>query len=153
MESRKKRRIGALEAMNGWMNVEMSNLRQTQRQANDRLQVLENKLTEIDSEISEAEHCVKAALDPGARLALEEYQMLLSYLDHKQRLRVNNERQHGFARDRLEKIEDEMTQQGLKIRGMENLLTRRLRELELDRENKQLSLLDEAWLQKLGDEA
>lgn len=44
-----------------------------------------------------------------------------------------------------------MTQWGLKIRGMENLLERRLKELQLDKENKQLSLLDEAWLQKQGD--
>ncbi|MET0006064.1 MAG: hypothetical protein ABW087_20895 [Candidatus Thiodiazotropha sp.] len=65
----------------------------------------------------------------------------------------DNERQHGFARERLEKIENEMIQKGLKIRGMENLLERRFRELALDKENKQLSLLDEAWLQKQKDEA
>ncbi|MGD8911369.1 MAG: hypothetical protein PVJ68_01325 [Candidatus Thiodiazotropha sp.] len=152
MDNRKKRRIEALEAMNGWMNIEMSDLRQTQRQANDRLHVLAERIKVIDGEISEAESCVRAALDPGANLILEEYQMLLTYLDHKQRIRVNNERQHGFARDRLVKIEDEMTQQGLKIRGMENLLERRQRELELDKDNKQLSLLDEAWLQKQRNE-
>ncbi|MES9816762.1 MAG: hypothetical protein AB2794_04635 [Candidatus Thiodiazotropha endolucinida] len=153
MESRNKRRIGALEAMNGWMNVELSELRLTQRQANERLQVLEEKLLEIDSEINEAEHCLRSAVDPGAKLVLEEYQMLFAYLDHKQRLRVNNERQHGYARERLEKIENEMIQQGLKIRGMENLLERRLRELALDNENKQLTLLDEIWLQIQKDEA
>ena len=152
MESRKKRRIDALEALNGWMNIEMSELHQTQRQANDRVQNLEEKLLKIDGEISEAEGYVRSALDPEGNLALEEYQMLLAYLDYKQRIQVNNERQHGFARDRLEKVEDEMTQQGLKIRGMENLLARRLRELALDKENKQLLLLDEAWLQNQRSE-
>jgi hypothetical protein len=153
MENRKKRRIGALEALNGWMNIEMSDLCQTQRQANDRLLHLEERLKEIDGEISEAECCIRSAIDPEANLALEEYQMLVAYLDQKQRIRVNNERQHGFARDRLKKIEGDMSRQGLKIRGMENLLQRRLRELELDKENEQLSLLDEAWLQKQRSEA
>ena len=153
MKNRLKRRIGALKALNGRMNIEMADLRQTHRQADDRLQVLEEKLTLIDGEISEAERCVRSALEPGTNLMLEEYRMLLAYLDHKQRIRFNNERQHGFARDRLEKIEDEMTQQGLKIRGMENLLERRLRELALDNENKQLLLLDETWLQNQRDEA
>ncbi|MEW8000432.1 MAG: hypothetical protein AB2777_15870 [Candidatus Thiodiazotropha endolucinida] len=153
MENRKKRRIGALEAMNGWMSVEMTELRLTQRQANERLHVLEKKMLEIDGEINDAEHCLRSAVDPGTKLVLEEYQMLFAYLDHKQRIRVNNERQHGFARERLEKIENEMIQKGLKIRGMKNLLERRFRELALDKENIQLSLLDEAWLQKQKDEA
>ncbi len=153
MDNRLKRRIGAIKALNGRMNVEMADLRQTHRQADDRLQVLAEKLTLIDGEISEAERCVRSALDPGADLILEEYRMLSAYLEHKQRIRVNSARQHGFARERLEKIEDEMTQQGLKIRGMENLLERRLKELALDNENKQLSMLDEAWLQNRRDEA
>lgn len=148
MKKQKKRRIDAIKALNGRMNIEMDALRQTKRQADERLHVLEEKLNAIDEEISEAESCVRSVLDPGTNLALEEYRMLLAYLDHKQRIRVNSERQHGFARDRLEKIENEMAQQGLKIRGMENLLERRLRELELDEENRQLSQLDEAWLQK-----
>jgi hypothetical protein len=130
------------------MNIEMSELLQTQHQANDRLHFLEEKLMEINDEISDAERCVRSTLDTGANLALEEYQMLLAYLDHKQRIRITNERQQGFARKRLEKIEQEMTQQELKIRGMENLLERRIRELTLTIENKQLSQLDEAWLQK-----
>lgn len=103
MENRKKRRIDALETMNGWMNIEMAELCETQCQASDRLAVLEQKLMKVDDEISEAERCARSALDSGANLVLEEYQMLLAYLDHKQRIRVNNKRQHGFARERLEK--------------------------------------------------
>lgn len=152
MENRKKRRVAALKAMNSWMNIEMSELRQTQCQANDRFHLLEERLKEIDGDISEAEHSLRCASEPQANLALEEYQMLLAYLDHKQRIRVNNERQHGFARDRLEKVDGEIAQQGLKIRGMENLLERRIREQESDKEKEQLLQLDEAWLQKQRDE-
>lgn len=133
------------------MNAEMSGLHQEQSQADRRLRDLERRLTEIDGDISEVEGRARTALDPGTSLVLEEYRMLLAYLDHKQRMRVSNERQEGFARERLEKIENEMTRQGLKIRGMENLLERRLKELQLEMENKRLALLDEAWLQRQED--
>ncbi|WP_316369621.1 hypothetical protein [Candidatus Thiodiazotropha sp. CDECU1] len=153
MEKRIKQRIGALKTLNGRMNSEMAGLRQTRRQADDRLHVIKEKLSVIDEEIGEAERCLRSALDPGSDLALDEYQMLIDYLDYQQRIRFNNERQQGFAQVRLEKIEEEMIQQGLKIRGMENLLERRARELALAKEHKQLSLLDEMWLQKQKDES
>jgi hypothetical protein len=135
------------------MNSEMSGLRQEQRQADQRLRDLDQQLTNIVGEISELDRRAHTELEAGANLVLDEYRMLRAYLDHKQRVRVTNERQRGFARKQLEKIDGEVTRQGLKIRGMENLLERRLRELQLDMEKKQMSMLDEAWLQRPGDQS
>ncbi|MEJ2610284.1 MAG: hypothetical protein P8179_09385 [Candidatus Thiodiazotropha sp.] len=146
MAKGKHRRIAALKALNGLIDIEITGLRQEQRQADERVQVLEEGLSLMDSEISDAEHRARSALDPGANLVIEEYQMTLAYLDQKKRLRVNKERQQGFAQERLKKIEGKLTQQCLKSRGVENLLERRLNEQRLEIENKQRSLLDEAWL-------
>lgn len=153
MEQVKRRRLGALRALSRSMNSEMSGLRQEQRQADQRLRDLDQQLTNIVGEISELDRRAHTELEAGANLVLDEYRMLRAYLDHKQRVRVTNERQRGFARKQLEKIDGEVTRQGLKIRGMENLLERRLRELQLDMEKKQMSMLDEAWLQRPGDQS
>jgi hypothetical protein len=151
MENRKKQRITALKAVNGLMNVEMSGLRLQQRKADEQLSDLKQKQTQIDGEIGAVECRLRAALDSGANLIIDEYRMLISYLDYKQRTRINNERQQKFARERLKRVEDEMIHQGLLIRGIENLLKRRHKELQLETENKQLSLFDDAWLERQGD--
>jgi hypothetical protein len=83
-------------------------------------------------------------------LNLDEYRMLLTFLNHKQGLRINNERQQGFSKQRLKKAADEMIQQSLKVRGIEHLLQRRRKELQLETESKLLSLLDDAWLHRKG---
>jgi hypothetical protein len=146
MDNGKSRRIGMLKALHGLMNIEISGLRQEQQQAVARLHALEEKLMAMDEEIGAVEGRARLALDPGNNLALEEYQMLLAYLDQKQKLRINNERQKEFAQKRLEKIDGKLAQQGLKIRGVENVLERKLDEQRLEAENKQIAHLDEAWL-------
>ena len=148
-----KRRLDTLRALNGWMTIEMSGLRREQRQTDQRLWNFEQRVKAIDAEISEAESRARTALDAGAVLVIEEYRMLQAYLDHKQRTRVNNERQRGFARERLVKIENKITRQELKLRGMENLLQRKFKELQIEMEHKQQSLMDEAWLLRRGDGA
>ncbi len=150
MEKSTKHRIKALQTFNGLMNVEMTGLRSEQRQANDRLDQLEARKRALESEIQTAESQIRSALDPGKRLVLEEYQMLLTYLDQKQRLKVNHERQIGFAQERCGKIEAEMVDQGLKIRGVEHVLERRFNELRLKTEIEQQTHLDEAWLLRPG---
>jgi hypothetical protein len=151
MEKAKKQRVKALKALNGMMNVEMTGLRDEQRQAAERLYQLEQRMAVLEREIEDAEQRVRTVLGVGSNLVLEEYQMLLTYLEQKQRLKVNHERQIGFARERFEKIGEALVQQGLKIRGVEHTLERRLDELRLERENKQLSQLDEAWLLNSGE--
>ena len=150
MKNKKKHRINTLKTVTGLMNAEMSGLRMQQRKVDEQLSALKQKQTKIDGEIGTVECRVSAVLEPGMNLNLEEYRMLLAYLDQKQGMRVNNERQQGFARERLKKVEGKMVHQGLLIRGIDNLLQRRLKELQLETENKLFSLLDDAWLQRQG---
>ncbi|MET0119605.1 MAG: hypothetical protein ABW124_01055 [Candidatus Thiodiazotropha sp. 6PLUC9] len=151
MKRCKKRRISALKSIDGLIDIEINGLRQKQQRTDERVRAIEKGLTQIYSEITEAECQARSSLDPGGNLVIEEYQMLQAYLDQKKRLCVNKERQHGFAQERLETIEGELTQQCLKTRGLKNLLDRRLNEQRLETEKKQLSLLDEAWLLRSGE--
>ncbi|MES9851131.1 MAG: hypothetical protein ABW170_04785 [Candidatus Thiodiazotropha sp. L084R] len=152
MEKSQKRRISALMALDGLIDIEITGLRQKHQQADERVRVIKEGLTKIYNEITEAEDLARSVLDPGVDLVIEEYQMLQAFLDQKKRLCVNKERQHGFAQDRLETIEGELTQQCLKTRGLKNLLERRLNEQRLETEKNQLLLLDEAWLLRSGEE-
>jgi DNA-binding transcriptional MerR regulator len=153
MDKRKKQRISTLNAINGLMNMEITGLKMQQRKEDELLGDLKQKQAEIEREIDAAESQVRTAIDPDAQLILEEYRMLLAYLDHKQGMSVNNLRKQGFTIERIKKIEKKMVHQGLKIRGIENLLQRRHKDLQLDIENKLLSHLDDAWLQReRGDE-
>jgi hypothetical protein len=150
MEKGNKRRIKALKAMNGLIDVRISGLRLQQRKEDKQLSNLKRKQSEIEAEIHSIESHVRTALDPGRMLNLDEYRMLLTFLNHKQGLRINNERQQGFSKQRLKKAADEMIQQSLKVRGIEHLLQRRRKELQLETESKLLSLLDDAWLHRKG---
>jgi flagellar biosynthesis chaperone FliJ len=142
----KYRRIEMLKALQNMINIEISGLRLEQQQADTRLKTLEEKLSEVDEVIQKTEDRVRVVLDSGNTFSIEEYQMLVAFIDQKQKLRINNERQVNFTQKRVEKINQSMIQQGLQIRGIENLLHRRRDELRLESDKKLLSQLDEAWL-------
>ena len=152
MKKCKNRRIAALKALNGLVDIEISGLSDKRRQADERLRVINEDLAEIDSDITNAEYCAQSALDPGARLIIEEYQMLRSYLDMKKRLKVNKQRQQGFAQTRLDSVEKELVTQYQKNRGLQNLLDRKVDDQRLDTEKKQMLIHDEEWLLRKREE-
>jgi flagellar biosynthesis chaperone FliJ len=142
----KYRRIQMLKALQNMINIEISGLRLEQQQADTRLKTLEKKLSEVDEVIQKTEDRVRVVLDSGNTFSIEEYQMLVAFIGQKQKLRINNKRQVNFAQKQVEKINQSMIQQGLQIRGIENLFHRRRDELRLESDKKLLSQLDEAWL-------
>lgn len=146
------RRVAALEALNGLIELEVADLRRAHRDATGRLAAIDAELRAIDRDIGQAERQVRAALGPGRALALDEHRLWLAHLERRQRHRHNQARQRTLARAQVERIEGELAQRCLKTRGIDNARARRVSELQREDDKRQLAALDESWLLRKGED-
>jgi flagellar export protein FliJ len=152
MKGSTRRRINALNILQKLQRVELQSLSGEAQQLANRLRQLEARMNSLQGEIDGTESRVRSTLQAGSDLCLEEMRMSLDFLDNRERLKVNQQRQINFAQNRSDKLAERLTQSGLKVRGMEHLLQHRLDELQLELASRELATLDEAWLQRLGAE-
>lgn len=150
MFKNKKRRLRALQALENLCNSEMETLKDKGRVAREQLKAVENKLSLIDRDIQQVEERLRAGMDSGRSVSVDEFRMMGDYLLERHHVRLNQERQRQYADKQFEAIGEEIKQQHLKIRGVNRVQSRQARELGFELQKRQIIELDETWLLRQG---
>ncbi|HHJ13929.1 MAG TPA: hypothetical protein ENJ79_06060 [Gammaproteobacteria bacterium] len=151
MTKRRQKRLMALQAFERLCHGEMEALRDQGRVARAQLESIESRLSAIDGEIQAAEQGMRAAMDRGSPVSVDEFRMTSDYLHQQHLVHRNQEKQRRYAERQLASVQEKIIQQHLKIRGVGQVRRRKLYQLGLELQKQQMIALDEAWIQRQGE--
>ncbi len=150
MKKIKARRLVALNAFGKFCDIEMNILKVEDRMAREQLESIERDLFGINQEMRQIEEQLRAELDCGHSVSVDNLRGVSEYLQKKHQVHLNKERQRHYAEKQCGDTNEKIKQQQLKISGLDKVKLRKIREFCFEIQKQQGIELDEAWLQRQG---
>ena len=150
MKQPKDGRLHAFHSLKRLYNLEMEALQSSGLHAREQLYTIEDGLENLDREIDLLEEKTRVDMAQGQSIAIDGWQLTQDYIQKKHTVRLSKDKQRQQAEKQVELLTDQMKQQHLQIRGVNKMHKRRLKGLQVEMERRQLTELDESWLQRQG---